>query len=69
MQLNDLLKSVSEMSDDELEATLAAIRQNRFRPQETVKAQTRVKKTMKQKCAQLTPEQKAKLLKELGIEI
>ena len=57
------------MSDDELEAILAAIRQNRFRPQETVKVKTKEKKTMKQKCATLTAEQKAKLLKDLGIEI
>lgn len=70
MELKDLRKSVSEMSDDELRASLLAIRQNRRVSKKPApaarKTEIKAEADMSSLLAGITAEQAAELLKMMG---
>ena len=72
MNIDDLNKSISEMSDDELYETLKTIRSNRRKPEQTTKTKTKSKSKSKSKkdsfakmLENLSSDERKKLLEEL----
>lgn len=72
MDLKDLEKSISEMSDDELKAIIGVSRNNRQTPVEETKKKKKVSKSKKKSkkpttldLSALTPEQEKELLAKL----
>ncbi len=65
-RLEEIAKDIQKMPDDEVLARLMEIRQNRMKRPATEKATVSNKQKIASKISGMTPEQKAKLLKELG---